>query len=372
MKEEKKKFFFFVPRGYQGKNFFEKKNFFFFKKKNTWFCSEFNADSNHVIFFKKYWGRKNGLTATCPLNNKKMIFVFYLDIPTTTTTTLKQDLNRRTSNDETSSNHKKTQNVNINNRPTLSSTLSGSVTSLNSSSSRSRASSTQEDPLSTSSSSASLSSSSPSQPQAVSTINDQNSITNTIPFVDRRKAVGGKIKPFVPDYNNDNERRSAKVSNGKNSTATKRSTIPAITAHKRKSLQLTIISPSQIKQTAKLGEGEFGEVYEGFYREDLNNPTGTPVAIKILKDYSYSAKQDFLREAEHMATLNHHCICTLYGIVDSNDNSMMMVIELLLLGSMLDYLWKQKHTIGESRLKLWASQIADGMAYMERKGIVHR
>jgi serine/threonine protein kinase len=51
---------------------------------------------------------------------------------------------------------------------------------------------------------------------------------------------------------------------------------------------------------------------------------------------------------------------------------MMMVIELLLLGSMLDYLWKQKQSIGENRLKLWASQIADGMAYMERKGIVHR
>ena len=113
-------------------------------------------------------------------------------------------------------------------------------------------------------------------------------------------------------------------------------------------------------------------MYEGFYRDDPNNPAGIPVAIKILKEYSFSAKQDFLREAQHMATLNHHCICTLYGIADSNDDSMMMVIELLLLGSMLDYLWKHKHTIGENRLKLWASQIADGMAYMEKKGIVHR
>ncbi len=294
--------------------------------------------------------------------------MFFLDIPTTS----KPNLSRQISNDETSTNHKNTQSASLNRRPTLSSTLSGSVTSLNSSSSRSRASSTQEDPLSTSSSSASLSSSSPSQNQAISLVNDQNSIANPIPFVDRRKAVGGKIKPFVPDFSNDNERRSAKISNGKSSTTIKRSTIPFISVQKRKSLQLTIISPNQIKQTAKLGEGEFGEVYEGFYREDLNNPAGIPVAIKILKDYSYSAKQDFLREAEHMATLNHHCICTLYGIVDSDDNSMMMVIELLLLGSMLDYLWKQKHSIGENRLKLWASQIADGMAYMERKGIVHR
>jgi len=37
------------------------------KKKNTLFYSEFHADSEYVILFKKYGGRKNGLTATCPL-----------------------------------------------------------------------------------------------------------------------------------------------------------------------------------------------------------------------------------------------------------------------------------------------------------------
>ncbi|CAF0975813.1 unnamed protein product [Adineta ricciae] len=286
--------------------------------------------------------------------------------------TVKPVLQRQMSAAETSSNHRTIPASSLSRRPTFSSALSGSVTSLNSLSSRSRASSTQEDPLSSSSSSASLSGSSPSQNQVTPSTNDQQSTANTIPFIDRRKTVGGKIKPFVPDFNNDNERRSVKFPNGKNSSQTKRSATSVMTVQKRKSLQLTLISPSQIKQTAKLGEGEFGEVYEGFYREDLNNPVGTPVAIKILKEYSYSAKQDFLREAEHMATLNHHCICTLYGIVDSNDDSMMMVIELLLLGSMLDYLWKHKHSVGENRLKLWASQIADGMAYMERKGIVHR
>ncbi|CAF1082033.1 unnamed protein product [Rotaria sp. Silwood1] len=287
-------------------------------------------------------------------------------------TKVKQSVNRRVSNDEGKTTDKKSPTINLNRRPTFSSTLSGSITSLNSISSRSRASSTHEDPSSTSSSSASLSSNSPSQHQTISALNDRNTVTNTTPFVDRRKTVGGKIKPFVPDFNNDKERRSTKNSNGKNSSLIKRSVVPVLTVQKRKSLHLTIISPGQIQQTAKLGEGEFGEVYEGFYREDLNNPVGIPVAIKILKDYSYSAKKDFLREAEHMATLNHHCICTLYGIVDSSDDSMMMVIELLLLGSMLDYLWKNKHSIGENRLKLWASQIADGMAYMERKGIVHR
>ena len=39
----------------------------FSTEKNTSFYSEFNADSEYVILFQKYFGQKNGLTATCPL-----------------------------------------------------------------------------------------------------------------------------------------------------------------------------------------------------------------------------------------------------------------------------------------------------------------
>jgi hypothetical protein len=34
--------------------------------KSTPFYSEFNADWEYVILFKKYRGQKSGLTATCP------------------------------------------------------------------------------------------------------------------------------------------------------------------------------------------------------------------------------------------------------------------------------------------------------------------
>jgi hypothetical protein len=34
--------------------------------KSTSFYSEFDADSEYVILFKKIFGQKNGLTATCP------------------------------------------------------------------------------------------------------------------------------------------------------------------------------------------------------------------------------------------------------------------------------------------------------------------
>ncbi|UJR08250.1 hypothetical protein I4U23_012523 [Adineta vaga] len=230
------------------------------------------------------------------------------------------------------------------------SSLSSSITSLNSSTSRSRASSTQESPLSTSSSCASLASNSPIK-QTVSSAPHESSIR------DRRKTVNDKLSSYAPELE-----KEAKI---------KRLTTPIVTLERQKSSKLKHISPDRIQQIAKLGEGEFGEVYEGFYQEN-SCAVPVPVAIKVLKDYSYSAKQDFLREAEHMSRLDHQCICKLYGIVDSNNNMMMMIIELLLLGSMVDYLWKHRLTISEYRLKLWASQIADGMEYMEYKGIIHR
>lgn len=73
-----------------------------------------------------------------------------------------------------------------------------------------------------------------------------------------------------------------------------------------------------------------------------------------------------------MSKLDHQCICKLYGIVDSIGNDMMMIIELLLLGSMSNYLWEHKLTTSDYRLRSWALQIVDGMEYMENKGIVHR
>ncbi|CAF2024270.1 unnamed protein product [Rotaria magnacalcarata] len=236
------------------------------------------------------------------------------------------------------------------------SSLNSSMTSLNSLSSRSCASSVQENVLSDSSSSLSLSSPPSSSKPKISLIQDENPSKNLKSFVDRRNTVGGKIRSLTSDYQT--ESRSNQLE------------IPAMERETYKYYELNVISPDQIHKTAKLGEGEFGEVYEGFYREAS---TTIPVAIKVLKDYSYSAKQDFLREAEHMSKLNHHCICKLYGIVDSNDNgTMMMIIELFLFGSMLDYLTKYKFRVSEYRLKLWASQIADGMEYMESKGIIHR
>ena len=61
-----------------------------------------------------------------------------------------------------------------------------------------------------------------------------------------------------------------------------------------------------------LGEGEFGAVYEGVYKSSPG--VDEPVAIKTLRDsYNNATREEFLREARLMLTLNHHCIVKLIG-----------------------------------------------------------
>ncbi len=68
----KKKFFLMALRSPTGAQWTVKNESHLCKKKNTLFYSEFHADSEYVILFKNYRGRKNGLTATCPFGEKSV------------------------------------------------------------------------------------------------------------------------------------------------------------------------------------------------------------------------------------------------------------------------------------------------------------
>ncbi|UJR31614.1 hypothetical protein I4U23_019097 [Adineta vaga] len=132
------------------------------------------------------------------------------------------------------------------------------------------------------------------------------------------------------------------------------------------------IREEQLKFGKLLGEGNFGKVYEGTYR--VEHGKVVPVAIKSLKaTMDANGIEDMKKEAYVMKELSHPCIVRLYGVsVLKKSNNILMVQELLSMGSLLDYLKKHNSNSTRSLFSLWVTQIIYGMAYMERKRFVHR
>lgn len=125
---------------------------------------------------------------------------------------------------------------------------------------------------------------------------------------------------------------------------------------------------SSFRKVRKIGSGQYGDVYEGLW----NN--STKVAIKCLKSGSVNP-EEFMREAELMRTLGtHRRLMTLYAVVREPPNNFWIITELMCNGSLLHYL-KDNPTTRHLDLDVLidiASQIADGMAFLETKNHVHR
>ncbi|GAB0098947.1 Tyrosine-protein kinase [Sergentomyia squamirostris] len=132
------------------------------------------------------------------------------------------------------------------------------------------------------------------------------------------------------------------------------------------------IPACELKLDTVLGEGEFGSVYRGSLTAQESGAERIPVAVKTLHDERCRKnREEFLREANVMIQLRHHCIVKLIGI--SKGPPLMMVQELVGLGSMLDHLHQNGETVTPNcELRLWASQIACGMHYLEMQHFVHR
>ncbi|XP_023237515.1 tyrosine-protein kinase shark-like [Centruroides sculpturatus] len=131
-----------------------------------------------------------------------------------------------------------------------------------------------------------------------------------------------------------------------------------------------LIRRESLKIGLPIGEGEFGSVLKGKWT-NFNN-VQVDVAIKTLRDEQLqSGREEFIREVEVMVGLDHPCIVRLLGVCLGPP--LMMVQELIPMGSVLDYLLDYPNEVEvDYDLKLWAAQIAHGMMYLESKRFVHR
>jgi len=125
------------------------------------------------------------------------------------------------------------------------------------------------------------------------------------------------------------------------------------------------IDRSEIQLIRKLGHGNFGEVWYGKWRNNIE------VAVKTLKQGSMST-QAFLQEASIMKKFRHDRLVALYAVC-SKDEPVLIIQEYMCNGSLLDFLRNcDSKYLQFGDLIYIAAQVASGMAYLELKQLIHR
>ncbi|XP_020570205.1 tyrosine-protein kinase Blk [Oryzias latipes] len=119
-----------------------------------------------------------------------------------------------------------------------------------------------------------------------------------------------------------------------------------------------------LKMTKKLGAGQFGEVWMGYYKNTQK------VAIKTLKEGTMEPEA-FLQEANLMKQLQHDRLVRLHAVVTKEP--ILIVTEYMVNGSLLDFLKSDEGgKLKMNKLIDMSAQIAEGMAYIEKKNYIHR
>uniref|UniRef100_A0A5S6LPW8 Tyrosine-protein kinase n=1 Tax=Xenopus tropicalis TaxID=8364 RepID=A0A5S6LPW8_XENTR len=124
------------------------------------------------------------------------------------------------------------------------------------------------------------------------------------------------------------------------------------------------IPRDSLKLVKRLGAGQFGEVWMGYYKNNMK------VAIKTLKEGTMS-REAFLEEANLMKTLQHDKLVQLFAVVTKEP--IYIVTEYMANGSLLDFLkTSEGMNLTFSKLVDMSAQVAEGMAYIEKKNYIHR
>ena len=123
------------------------------------------------------------------------------------------------------------------------------------------------------------------------------------------------------------------------------------------------IDRQHIKFVRKLGAGQFGEVWEGLWKNT------TAVAVKTLNPGTVSP-HEFLQEAGLMRKLRHQKLIQLYAVC-TTEEPIYIVTELMKHGSLLEYLRGGECSLKFPQLIHMLIQVAAGMAYLELHNYIH-